>query len=462
MISFDDTIAAIATAPGTGAIAVVRLSGTKAFSIAQKLFQRRGQADKEAKLTLSSHHALVGHIMDEKTASIVDEVVLTPFQAPHTYTGEDLIEISCHGGPVVTAQILSLALASGARLAERGEFTKRAFLSGRLDLTQAEAVLDIIQAKTNRGSRAALSALEGGLGKRINEVRDQLLAVLTRIVAGLDFPEEIGDAPEPDVQQVVSRSLETLIELARTARSGRFLREGLRLAIVGRPNAGKSSLLNQLLKFERAIVTDIPGTTRDSLEEVLDIQGAPVVLVDTAGIRATDDTVEKIGIERAKTVLKECDLALLVIDLKEGFGEPEKMILELIGERPFIAVGNKIDVSATGDRQHCGFGANCCCQVNISAMNGTNIEQLSAAIEKFVFSDESTKEGPSLNVRQSALCIKATEALQAVLVTLKEGYPQDCLATDLKTAVDSLSEISGQSVSEEVITQVFASFCIGK
>lgn len=462
MMNVEDTIAAISTAPGTGAIAVVRLSGPQAFSIAERIFRRKGHSENQGEMRLTSHHATVGYIVDQKSGETIDEVVLTPFQAPHTYTGEDVVEISCHGGRVVTSEILSLLLASGARLASKGEFTKRAFLSGRLDLTQAEAVLDIIQAKTNRVSHGALSALAGGLGKRIESVRADLMTVLTRIVAGLDFPEEIGDAPEPHVEEVVSRSLATLKELARTARSGRFLREGLKLAIVGRPNAGKSSLLNQLLKFERAIVTDIPGTTRDVLEELLDINGVPVVLLDTAGIRATQDTVEKIGIERTKTAIKESDLILLVIDLNEGVGEAEEMILDMLESKPFIAVGNKLDISPNAKLSDDNWADNCHGTVTISAKDGTNIDQLSAALEKFVFAGSSQLEGASLNMRQTALCVKAADALEAVLTTLESGFPQDCLATDLKTAVDSLSEISGQSVSEEVISQVFASFCIGK
>jgi len=459
MIFFDDTISAISTAPGTGAIAVVRLSGKDALDISKRLFRQRGAMDESP--SFKANQATVGFIIDPATGESVDEVVLTPFIAPHTYTGEHLVEISCHGGPIVTSEILALLLSNGARLARPGEFTQRAFMAGRIDLTQAEAVLDIIQAKTSRQGRRALSALAGALGERIRNERNALLELLTRVVAGIDFPEEIGDAPEPQVEAVVAHARLELNDLARTARTGRFLREGLKLAIIGRPNAGKSSLLNRLLQFERAIVTDTPGTTRDSLEEMLEINGIPVMLVDTAGIRHTEDHVEQIGIERSKKAISESDIALLLVDLTQGWGAAEDQIMGLIEDKPFLLIYNKMDVP-----KQCPIppqdNLNLRGSVKISAVTGENISELTSAIEAFVFQDETHRDGPSLNARQAELCLKAANALELVQGTLEAGYPQDCLATDLKTAVDALSEISGQSVSEEVITQVFATFCIGK
>lgn len=469
MTIFSDTIAAISTAPGTGAIAVVRLSGNDAFAIAHKIFRpglrTNSSAHQSTGHSFKPNMAVHGFVFDDHSDDVIDEVVLLPFKAPHTYTGEDLVEISCHGGPVLTNEILSLILNRGARLARRGEFTERAFLSGKLDLTQAEAVLDVIQAKTSRQGRRALSALTGSLGERIRKVRLDLVELLTRIVAGLDFPEEIGDAPEPEIDKTVSQSLSMLDELAKTARTGRYLREGLKIAIIGRPNAGKSSLLNQLLKFERAIVTDIPGTTRDSLEELLDLNGVPVVLIDTAGIRPTEDTVEKIGIERTRKAIIECDLALFLFDLIPGWGEAEVEITEMLADKPFILIGNKVDAisQALAPSPHeIHEQLNRFDSVRISARTGDNMQALTAAIERFVFQDETQRDGPSLNARQAELCLKAAAALRLVLTTLEAGMPQDCLATDLKSAVDALSEISGESVSEEIITQVFATFCIGK
>jgi tRNA modification GTPase len=451
MTNFQETIAAISTAPGIGAIAVVRVSGINAIKIAKIIF-RRGDQKREVP-EFKANFAMHGFVVDPISNDTIDEVVITPFLAPHTYTGEDLVEISCHGGPIITAEILQILLNNGARLARPGEFTMRAFMAGRIDLTQAEAVLDVIQAKTSRQGRRALSALTGVLGERIRKVRNAVLELLTRVVAGIDFPEEIGDAPEPEIERVCNEAVAELDDLARTARTGRFLREGLKLAIVGRPNAGKSSLLNRLLQFERAIVTDIPGTTRDSLEEMLDLNGIPIVLVDTAGIRHTEDQVEQIGIERSKKAIAESDLALIVVDGTQGEGEPEKQIRQLLGDKPHITVKNKMDLAAPGTANG---------GIAISALTGQNIEELTKAIETFVFQDKGAREEPSLNARQAELCLKAAAALRLVLSTVEAGYPQDCLATDLKTAVDALSEISGQSVSEEVITQVFATFCIGK
>jgi tRNA modification GTPase len=458
-----DTIAAIATAPGVGAIAIVRLSGPDAFAIGRKVFlPMKGPSDEGSDIFSRTHVVRYGYIRDPETEHIIDEVVLIPYRAPASYTGEDMVEINCHGGSLITHEILQQCLKHGARIARAGEFTQRAFLSGRLDLTQAEAVLDLIQAKTSRQSRIAVSTLSGHLGGRIRETRKNLIALLSSIVAGIDFPEEVGDAPVEEIRGVIAHSLARLEELNRTARSGRFLREGVRLAIVGRPNAGKSSLLNQLLKFDRAIVTEIPGTTRDSLEELVEMNGVPVILIDTAGIRHTEDAVEKIGIERTHAAIDQSDLVLLVVDLTQGWGQPEEQIMEVTGNKPYLAVCNKLDVArapaAIPDRP------NCIAVTNISALTGEGIEQLNAAVENWVFSDQSGNidMNDSLNARQAALCGAAAEALKRVTETVDLQLPQDCLAVDLKSAVDCLSEMCGEAVSEEVIHEVFANFCIGK
>lgn len=465
MLIHDETIAAISTAPGIGAISVVRISGQIAEKIVREIFSAnhdfRNSADELP--VLNSRVATHGYIYDPSTSEIVDEVIVTVFKAPRSYTGEDLVEISCHGGPVIANQLLALITNHGARLARRGEFTERAFLNGRMDLTQAEAVLDVIQAKTTVQSRRALGALTGHLGRRIKDVRVELMTVLTRIVAGIDFPEEIGDAPEPEVEGVVNRCLESLDHLARTARSGKFLREGVKLALVGRPNAGKSSLLNQLLKFERAIVTDIPGTTRDAIEETIDINGIPVTLIDTAGIRETEDLVEKIGIERSTRAIEDSDLVILIVDLTQGWHEQEEQIAELISHRDFILVRNKLDLCPTPRMLDADIMTSVAvADVALSAVTGENVDLLTSEIEKWVFKDNPLSAGPSLNTRQADLCVRAAQSLRHVLETLAAGLPQDCLATDLKIAVDALSEISGELVSEQIIGQVFATFCIGK
>ncbi len=413
---------------------------------------------------LAANYARIGFIKDPDSGALIDEVVVISYKAPRTYTGEDLVEINCHGGWLVPNEILSLCLKLGARLARPGEFTERAFLSGRIDLTQAEAVLDLIQAKTSRQGRLAVSALSGQLGRRIEEVRSRLVDLMAAVVAGIDFPEEVGEASSEEIYTVVEKSLDTLEALSSTARSGRFLRDGLRVAIVGRPNAGKSSLLNQLLRFERAIVTDTPGTTRDSLEELLDLNGVPVILVDTAGIRRTDDHVEKIGIERAIAAINQADLVLLVVDLSAGWSEPEEEIMQLVGNTPYILVGNKVDIAGSAeavDPQWHERGA--VAQAAISATSGIGLVELTTRVEQWVFAGQPERaSAASLNARQSELCMRAVNALRLVRQALAESLPQDCLATDLKGAVDSLSEMCGEVVSEEVIHKVFANFCIGK
>jgi tRNA modification GTPase len=495
-IIFDDTIAAISTAPGAGAIAIVRLSGKDAFRIAEAIFVAGKKAASRGQ-SWTSHFALHGYIKDIQSDVLVDEVVLIPYKGPNSYTGEDLIEINCHGGAVVTNEILNLCLKNGARLARAGEFTQRAFLHGRMDLTQAEAVYDLIQAKTSRQSRLAVSALTGELGVQIRSVRNKLLELLSRVVAGIDFPEEVGETPLDDIEAILTAALEKLGRLAATARTGRFLREGLRLAIVGKPNAGKSSLLNQLLQFDRAIVTDIPGTTRDSLEELLDMNGIPVILTDTAGIRTTDDQVEKIGIERSRNAVEQADLVLFLCDLNSPWTNDDRLILQMIGPKPFVALGNKVDLQpsfsfaghgrsesssptrkavATADlsaprslqtvedkQSFLEDTEHALSRIEISARTGENLERLTDFVSSWVVNEKQLQEvGGSLNRRQGQLCEKAIVSLNLAREAVQNEMPQDCLATDLKCAVDQLSEVCGESVSEEIIANVFANFCIGK
>ena len=467
----DETIAALSTPPGAGAIAVVRLSGQAAWAITEKIFSRQQSFGASGFQPLKRQRAAHGFIFHPDTKQLIDEVVVVAFKGPNSYTGEDLVEISCHGSPFITKQLLDLLMRQGARLARAGEFTQRAFLNGRLDLTQAEAVLDLIQSATGRQSSQALSALGGEIGDKIKGQRDRLIELLSRIVAGIDFPDEVGETPLDDIEQVVASSIATLDGLAQTVRSGRFLRQGLRLAIVGKPNAGKSSLLNQLLKFERAIVTDIPGTTRDSLEEMLDLRGIPVLLVDTAGIRDTADQVEKIGIERTYKALAQADLILMVCDLESGWNKDDELIAKMLDEKPHIVLANKCDLT-TDNEAAVPIAAKLgkpaepglrLAVLPISAKLGVGIEALGQIIESWVFADERSRDaGASLNARQGELCLRAIEALSLVQETMQARMPQDCLATDLKTTVDSLSEICGEAVSEEIITNVFANFCIGK
>lgn len=490
----DDTIAAISTPPGLGAIAIVRLSGPLALAIARKIFLPRIFGEKNSPQILAnatvaaeeqteqnwlptSHLATIGYIYNRQQNALIDEVVLIPYVGPNSYTGEDLVEINCHGSPIVTREILNLCLEQGARLAQAGEFTKRGFLAGKIDLTQAEAVLDLIHSKTERQSRLALSVLKGHLGSQIKIVRQRLMELLTRIIAGIDFPEEVGEVALDDIEEITADSIKRLQELARTARSGRYLREGLKLAIVGRPNAGKSSLLNCLLSFERAIVTDIPGTTRDSIEEPVDLNGIPVILIDTAGVRNTEDTVEMIGIERTARSIESADLVVFLIDSQKPLGDEETVIARHLEEfaRPCLIAFNKCDL--VGDsldelkvKLQALLSPGLLIQsadyqnfLKISARYGQGIEDLKGAIESWVLADSGVQElGGSLNQRQGQLCLRAVHSLQALMAAQQSGLPQDCLATDLRTAVDALDELSGETVTEEVITEVFANFCIGK
>jgi len=488
----DETIAAVSTAAGVGAIAIVRLSGPRAFAIVQKIFLPRGaeapDLNAPADWQPKSHMATIGYIVERpegeriKAGRFIDEVVLIAYKGPNSYTGEDMVEINCHGSPIVTREILNLALALGARLAFAGEFTKRGFLSGRIDLTQAEAVLDLIHSKTERQSGLALSVLKGQLGDEIKSVRSKLMELLTRIVAGIDFPEEVGDLDTSDIEAITDDCVSRLTELAKTARSGRYLREGLKLAIVGRPNAGKSSLLNRMLNFERAIVTDVPGTTRDSIEEPVDINGIPVILIDTAGVRDTTDAVEMIGIERTSKAIEAADLVVFMLDRLQGVSEEENVIAAklLQFERPYLIVVNKIDLqessAASLDLQALSSAQekNPASQlhnstqavldpIDISARYGQGIAELKTAIENWAISGSAVQElGGSLNQRQGQLCLKALQSLSYLKEAVQSGLPHDCLGTDLRQAVDALDEISGVAVTEEVITEVFANFCIGK
>jgi len=439
------------------------------MQILEKIFSSSPESIKPINWESRSHEAIHGYIWDPANGELVDDVVAITYRGPVTYTGEDIVEINCHGSPLLTREILDLLLRLGARLSERGEFTKRAFLSGRMDLTQAEAVLDLIQARTTRQSRMAVNVLKGQLGQRIKEIRGTLMELLARLVAGIDFPEEVGELPLDDIAPIVDKAKADLERLRKTARSGRFLRDGLRLSIVGRPNAGKSSLLNQFLAFERAIVTEVPGTTRDSIEEPFDINGIPVILIDTAGVRITEDRVEKIGIERTGRAIDESDLVLLVCDLTEHWGPEEEEVLKLLNGQPYIEVWNKHDINESGN----GTGRTDEDQVpdnridmtKISAKTGIGLDDLKNKIESFVIQDSKsmmTEAGGTLNQRQDELCLRAASALDDLKVSVDNGMPEDCLATDLKTAIHCLSEACGDEITEELITEVFSRFCIGK
>ncbi|MGB9805111.1 tRNA uridine-5-carboxymethylaminomethyl(34) synthesis GTPase MnmE, partial [Desulfofundulus sp.] len=380
----DDTIAAIATPPGEGAIGIVRVSGPGAIEIAEKLFVSRTGADWRNQ---GSHRLFYGLVVDPSTGQPVDEVLMGVMYAPRTYTREDIVEFNCHGGIVPLRRTLELVLQHGARLAEPGEFTRRAFLNGRLDLAQAESILDIIRSKTEAGLSVAMSLLTGELSSRVRAFQERLLGLVARVEASIDFPEDVGDEGlREELMEAVRHIMHELEELLRQARFGRVYREGLRTVIVGRPNVGKSSLLNSLLREKRAIVTEIPGTTRDVIEEVVNIRGIPICLADTAGLRETDDIVEKIGVERSRELVKAADMVLVVLDASTGLTAEDRSVLELVKGQKGIILVNKCDI---------GDGQAVARQVGrlfpdkpvkvISVKTGEGLDQVEEAIEQMVF-----------------------------------------------------------------------------
>ncbi|WP_341784166.1 tRNA uridine-5-carboxymethylaminomethyl(34) synthesis GTPase MnmE [Lactococcus formosensis subsp. formosensis] len=448
-----DTIAAISTPLGEGAIAIVRLSGSDAVSIAKKVFQGK-DLDKVA-----SHTINYGHIFDEDR--LVDEVMLSVMKSPKTFTREDLVEINTHGGIAVTQEILQLLLRSGARLAEPGEFTKRAFLNGRIDLAQAESVMDLIRAKTDQAANIAVKQLDGSLSNLINNIRQEILESLAQVEVNIDYPE-YDDVETMTSQMLLEKTahFEQLLEtLLATAKRGKILREGLRTAIIGRPNVGKSSLLNQLLREEKAIVTDIAGTTRDVITEFANIGGVPLELIDTAGIRETEDVVEKIGVERSQKALEEADLVLLVLDASSPLTPKDVELLELSSSTNRIVLLNKTDLPEQIELEKLPEDF-----IRISALKNENLDAVEKQIRALFFSGEiESKDATTLsNARHIGLVEQALDALKEANRGLAMGLPVDLIQVDVTRCWQLLGEITGEAAPDELITQLFSQFCLGK
>jgi tRNA modification GTPase len=463
MISLDDTIAAISTPLGEGGIGIVRLSGPEAPAILRRIFLLpRGWRGGLAPRAL--HY---GHVVDPVDGQVVDEVLAVHMPAPKTYTRQDLVEIQAHGGIVALRRILALCLRQGARMAEPGEYTARAFLHGRLDLAQAEAVLDIVRARTEVSLQAAMGQLAGRLSDKLRALRATLLEVLAYLEACLDFVED--EIPEREIGLDLAQVGKVLRSLLADADRGIVYRQGVRVAIVGRPNVGKSSLLNCLLRTNRAIVTEFPGTTRDTLEETLNLQGIPVLLVDTAGITArAQDPIEQMGVERSRTALGQADLALLVVDASQPPTGADRDIAALVDGKPAILVLNKIDLLADVHRGAAGeLAAPLVLEapsVRTSALTGQGLDSLEAAIVEAVFSGQVTASQAPLVTNQrhkEALC-RALEHIEAACAANSNGQWPDLVAIDVAAAVHALGEITGQTASDELIETIFASFCIGK
>ena len=457
-----DTIAAISTPPGEGAISIVRLSGEQAISIADAVFQ----SGKKKLIDVSSHTIHYGHIFDPEKYQMMDEVMVSIMRKPKTFTREDIVEINCHGGIVVVNQILQLVLRQGARLAEPGEFTKRAFLNGRVDLSQAEAVMDLIRAKTDKAMNLAINQLDGNLSRLIRQLRQEILETLAQVEVNIDYPEY------DDVEELTTRLLlekanqvqKQIQALLQTAQQGKILREGLSTAIIGRPNVGKSSLLNHLLREEKAIVTDIAGTTRDVIEEYVNVRGVPLKLVDTAGIRETEDIVEKIGVERSRKALSEADLILLVLNQSESLTTEDKQLLDITSGNKRIILLNKTDLPSRINQEDLVPYLENEPALPISVLTSEGLDQLEQAIADLFFGGNTGDKDASYlsNTRHIALLEKAEHSLAEVIQGIESGMPVDLVQIDMTRCWDYLGEIDGDSVQDELITQLFSQFCLGK
>ncbi len=436
-----DTIAAIATPHGTGGVGIIRISGDKAFEIIGKIFTNPNLEPRKF------NH---GWIIDGNIR--IDEVIILPFFAPNSYTGENVIEIQCHGGINVVNNILRLVLKNGARMAEKGEFTKRAFLNKRIDLSQAEAVADLIHSKTSDFAKVSVKNLSGVLKTKINEIRNEIFEVLSKITAGIDFPE---DVKEPEYDYLV-KSFEKIINSINSVLSGaktsNIFRQGASVAIIGKPNVGKSSLFNALLSLDRAIVTDIAGTTRDVIKETLDL-GIPVTLIDTAGIRESEvNEVEKIGIEYSKQSIDEADLILFVYNAQEGLNPEDKEVLELLKDKNYILVANKSDLTNNKSEN----------ALNISALTGEGVNELKTLLKQKVCDIEPENLEFVTNTRQQECLSKARSSIEQALLAAQIGELQDLISIDVKSALLALDELTGELITDDILNNIFDHFCIGK
>ncbi|NLM45750.1 MAG: tRNA uridine-5-carboxymethylaminomethyl(34) synthesis GTPase MnmE [Firmicutes bacterium] len=459
----EDTIAAISTPPGEGGIGIVRMSGPAAFAIGKKIFSFAGTV-----IEPQSHRLYYGHVIDPETGAHIDEALIAFMRAPRTYTREDVVEINCHGGIMPLAKTLQTVLTCGARLAEPGEFTQRAFLNGRIDLAQAEAVIQIIRAKSETAMKLGLKQLQGRLSREVKELRRRLLALLARVEASIDFPEhhDVEEVARAEILTQAKYCLEQTEMLLATATQGRILREGLKTAIIGLPNVGKSSLLNALLREQRAIVTAIPGTTRDVLEENINLGGVLLTVIDTAGIRATEDEVERLGVERSREALAEADLVLFVLDSSLGFRKEEGQLLAAVGEKPCIVVANKTDLLTEKEAVLEEIAAKAAPRtvVPMSLLTGEGLDLLEKTIIDTVFAGAATVgEGAMVtSIRHKNALARAKEALEELLAATEAGMEIDLLAIDLTGALEALGEITGENVSSDLLQEIFSTFCIGK
>ncbi|MBE7105402.1 tRNA uridine-5-carboxymethylaminomethyl(34) synthesis GTPase MnmE [Bacillus cereus] len=455
-----DTIAAISTALGEGAIAIVRVSGDDAIEKVDRIFKGKDLTQ------VSSHTIHYGHIVDLDTNQVIEEVMVSIMRAPRTFTRENIVEINCHGGLVSVNKVLQLILAQGVRLAEPGEFTKRAFLNGRIDLSQAEAVMDLIRAKTDRAMNVAINQMEGRLSKLIGHLRQEILETLAHIEVNIDYPE-YDDVEEMTHNILIEKATHVRAEIAKileTSKQGKILREGISTAIIGRPNVGKSSLLNSLVQEKKAIVTDIAGTTRDVIEEYVNVRGVPLKLIDTAGIRETEDIVERIGVERSKEMMSQADLVLIVVNYSEALTNEDEDLFRAVQGKDFIVIVNKTDLPREIDMERVTDLAVGNRIITTSLIEEQGIDELEKAIADLFF--EGTIDSADMtyvsNARHIGLLTQAGRTINDAIEAIENGVPIDMVQIDLTRAWEILGEITGDTVHESLIDQLFSQFCLGK
>ena len=457
----EETIAALATPPGEGGIGIIRISGNKSFDIAKEIFLSSRKSIDEIKDRYLYH----GYIKDFSNGKVIDEVLIVFMKSPYTYTREDVVEINCHGGIIPVKETLELIYSHGARPAEPGEFTKRAFLNGRLDLSQAEGVIDLITSKTNLLKDVALQQLRGSLKEKVESLRDDLMTIMANLEAKIDFPEEdIEVLSEDELTQIVKSNMDEIKNLISSYDKGRIIKEGINTIIVGKPNVGKSSLLNILLGEDRAIVTEVPGTTRDTIEEVINLDGIPLKIVDTAGIRQTEDKVEKIGVNKTKSLVENADLILIVLDKSRPLSSEDYDILKLCESKTTILLLNKSDLKS---RLEIDKIKEYFCEnniLNISALEASGIDRLKDLINSLVFEGTVYQQDSFVitNVRQYSSLKKVEKDLESALNAFQNSLSEDLISIDIKNALEALGEISGDTVSDNVIDEIFNRFCIGK
>jgi tRNA modification GTPase len=466
----EDTIAAISTPLGEGGIGIVRISGKDAIRIAEKIFSAEGRSASGGKgdkptSQIPSHRVTYGEIADPDTGEVIDEVLLTIFVAPKSYTAEDLVEISCHGGQLVLTKVLEQTLKCGARLAEPGEFTLRAFLNGRIDLSQAEAVAEVIRAKTDLGLRVGMRHLKGDLSEQINSYRDKLINILARLEVEIDFSDEDIESLDRDkVLEEMESIQKELEQLLATYNEGKILREGMNVVIVGKPNVGKSSLLNALLKEDRAIVTPIPGTTRDVISEFANFKGIPVRLVDTAGYRISKDVIELEGIRRTKIEINEADLLLLVMDTSSEINQEDLDLEKQLKDRNYLIVFNKIDIAPLELIRINQKKINESLIALVSALNGEGLEQLKERIvsSSMISQKEKTQGVLISSLRHKEALNRAKKSLSLAINSLKKNMSPEFVALDVKAGLDAIGEVVGKTVTDDILNKIFSEFCIGK